>query len=250
MSRITSTGILMAICLAPAMAADSPTFDIAKLACLPLENNAALQAEVGGLAGGDELRLYFRRLSPVGAFYYVAMEPSGDNNYWSMFAKPEDREQHHLTDDWWTILETRDWMQGRDRDWLENYLDDQDQEAAEYYVAVYDGHGEVRGRSETQLTEVRANDCYESLAAKQRGFAENLTIGETSIAQGNKEVFHWLCDGIVTRIDPDDILHPDEFCRACVVGLGFVPPLASVATGVVSGAIVEHPPTEATPRQP
>jgi hypothetical protein len=231
-------------------AADGPIFEVEDLACLPLEDNAALKARVTGLQGGDEVRLYYRRLNPVGAFYYGAMDPSADSGFWSTFPRPEDREQHELTEEWWEILKTRDWAEGKDFEWLEEYLREQNQEAAEFYVAVYDASGKVRGRSKTMLVEVRENDCYQDLTPQQRGWAENLTVGETSIAQADKEVFHWLCYGIVTRIDTEDVLHPDEFCRACVVGLGFVPPLASVAAGVVSGSIIEHPPTEASPRQP
>lgn len=250
MSRHLIVTAILATALAPAVAAQGPSFDVSQPDCLPLERNRVLAATLGGIEGGDNARLYFRRLSPVGAFYHVALAPSGADNFWTTFPRPEDRQQQQLTDEWWEILQTRDWMEGRDRNWLADHLRDQDQEAAEYYVAVYDAAGKVRGRSATFLTSVRANDCFEPLTPKQSGWADNLTIGETSVAQGNKEVFHWLCQGIVTRLDTADILHPDEFCRACVVGLGFVPPLASVATGVVSGAIIEHPPTEASPRQP
>jgi hypothetical protein len=249
MSRYIVGLVLLLASMSPLMAA-GPSFDVETLECLPLEENAALVASVSGLGGGDSVRLYFRRLNPVGAFYYVAMAPGGSGRFWSTFPEPEDREQKPLTNEWWEILKTRDWMAGRDRDWLEGFIRDQDQEAAEYYVAAYDGAGKVTGRSKTFLTSVRANDCFEPLTPQERGWAENLTVGETSEAQANKEVFHWLCEGIVTRIDTADILHPDEYCRACVVGFGFVPPLASVATGVVSGAIIEHPPTEASPRQP
>lgn len=247
-SRDCVAAALLAACVSPALA--TPAFDVNQLACLPLENNAVLAATVGGLEGGDEVRLYFRRLSPVGAFYYVAMMPAGAGRYWATFPQPEDRDQQHLTDEWFEILQGRDWMEGRDRAWLEDYLRDQGQESAEYYVAVHADTGDVRGRSKTMLTAVRANDCFEPLTPQQRGLADNLTIGETSPAQADKEVFHWLCEGIVTRIDPNNVLHPDEYCRACVVGFGFIPPLASAAAGVVSGVIVEQPPTEASPRQP
>lgn len=249
MPRNLIAAVVLAACLSPALAAQ-PVFDVEQLACLPLENNAMLEATVGGLEGGDEIRLYFRRLSPVGAFYYVSMLPSGEGKYWTMFPQPENREQQHLTDEWFDILKNRDWMQGRDRDWLDDYLRDQTQEAAEYYVAVHGDDGEVRGRSQTLLTSVRANDCFEPLTPQQRGLADNLTVGETSSAQAGKEVFHWLCEGIVTRIDPNRIYRPDEYCRACVVGFGFIPPIASAASGVVSGVIVTQPPTEASPRQP
>jgi hypothetical protein len=240
---------LLAVCAGSALSAQ-PAFDVEQLACLPLENNAAVGTTIEGLEGGDEVRLYFRRLSPVGAFYYLSMMPSGNGQYWAMFPQPEDRDQHHLTNEWFDILQTRDWMEGHDRAWLEDWLRDQSQEAAEYYVAVHGDTGDVRGRSKTMLTSVRANDCFEPLTPQQSGLADNLTIGETSPAQADKEVFHWLCEGIVTRIDPNNIYHPDEYCRACVVGYGVIPPLASAAAGVVSGVIIEQPPTEASPRQP
>ncbi|MCZ6727607.1 MAG: hypothetical protein O7A98_09685 [Acidobacteria bacterium] len=249
MLRYLTTIAVVAMFVVPLSAADDPGFEVPDLSCLPLENNAALTAAVAGVDGGDNVRLYFRRLNPVGSFYYVHMAASGGAKYWSTFPQPEDRQQTQLTDDWWEILQNRDWMNGHDRNWLESFLNDQDQEAAEYYVAVYDGTGAVRGRSETHLSPVWANDCYEPLTPKQLGLSENLTIGEVTVTQGDKEVFHWLCWGLVTRIDPQGILHPDEYCRACVVGMGFVPPLASVATGIVSGAIIEHK-EEATERQP
>ncbi len=249
MKRTFGFAATLAIALATAAAGQSPTFELGDLDCLPLEENGVAEGRVGGLAGGDEVRLYFRRLNPVGAFYYVAATPAGDGGYWATFPRPEDREQHLLTDEWWEILQSRDWMEGRDREWLEDYLEDRRQEAAEYYLAVYDESGEVRGRSETRLVSVEPDGCMPALTPRQRGWADNLTVGETSTTQANKEVFHWLCDGIVTRIDTERILHPDEFCRACVVGFGFVPPLASVAAGVVSGSIIEHSPP-ASPRQP
>ncbi|MDH3403114.1 MAG: hypothetical protein OES32_13870 [Acidobacteriota bacterium] len=251
MSRSCFAAAVLTVCLSPSLTAQ-PVFDVEQLACLPLEDNGAVEARVEGVAGGDEVRLYYRRLNPVGAFYYGAMDPSAPNQFWSTFPRPEDREQHELTEEWWEVLRTRDWVeaQGFDFDRLRDYLESQNQEAAEYYVAVYDAAGKFRGRSPTLLTEVRENDCRQDLTPQERGWADNLTVGETSVAQANKEVFHWLCDGIVTRIDTADVLHPDEFCRSCVVGFGFVPPLAAVAAGVVSGAIIEHPPSEASPRQP
>ncbi len=92
--------------------------------CLPLEYNRALTATVSPEVAGSDVRLYFRRLNPVGAFYYDQMFASGDGGYWSVFPKPEDRKQHLLTDDWWEVLSDRDWMDGRDREWLENWLEE------------------------------------------------------------------------------------------------------------------------------
>ncbi len=106
-------------------------------------------------------------------------------------------------------------------------------EAAEFYVAVYEADGEpLRGaggeplRSPVFLVAVR-DDCPESpstrLDARQRGWAANLTVGETSEEQRGsertgKELFHWLCDGITARIGLDRIPRPDRHCRRCVIG--------------------------------
>lgn len=253
-------------CLVFALATPSvgQSVSIADLECLPLEENAALTADIGADQAGSRVRLFFRRLNPVGGFYSVEMHPSSTGAYWSVFPKPEQREQPELTDEWWELLKDRDWMQGHDRDWLESWLEQQQHEAAEYYVATYDAVGQVSARSDTRLVEVRgdpdkkkgeeaeegdAEECaVPPLDMKQSGWAQNLTVGETTAEQAGEPVFHWLCDGVVTRISQQGVFRADEYCRACVVGLGFVP-VSAIAAGVVSGAIVEHPP-EASPRQP
>lgn len=243
-------------CLLGALAAAAQTVDVAQLECLPLEENAVITASVGGEAAGSSVHLFFRRLNPVGGFYSVQAHPSAGGTYWTTFPKPEDREQHELTDDWWEVLEDRDWMAGHDRDWLENWLEEQEYEAAEYYTAVVGVDGTVTARSETRLVEVwEEDDCdVEPLDEMQQGWAQNLTIGETTPEQQGEPVFHWLCDGIVTRINHLGIYRADEYCRACVVG--YIP-MAAFAAGVISGAIIEHdppfipePPPPASPVQP
>ena len=226
-----------------------PSVAPGELECLPLEDNGALAATVRQQPGGSSVRLYFRRLNPVGAFYYDQMIASGNGQYWSVFPKPEDREQNQLTDEWWEILKDRDWMKGRDRDWLEDWLQDQENEAAEYFVAVHDAAGARLSRSAMRLVEVREEqDCPTSLTAQEHGWSENLTVGETTEIQAGKQVFHWLCDGIVTRVDTQGVLRADEFCRACVVALlPRVSPAAAVAAGIVSVSIIEE---KASPTQP
>lgn len=226
-----------------------PSVSLGELECLPLEDNEALSATVTQEVAGSSVRLYFRRLNPVGAFYYDQMIPSGGGKYWSVFPKPEDREQHQLTDEWWEILEDRDWMEGRDRDWLEDWLEQQENEAAEYFVAVHDAAGARLSRSAMRLVEVREeDDCPTELTPQEHGWSENLTVGETTEIQAGKQVFHWLCDGIVTRADTRGVLRADEFCRACVVGLiQRVSPAAVAAAGIVSVAIIEE---DASPTQP
>ncbi len=224
---------------APEVVVDSPPD------CLPLEFNRAVMATVTPEVAGSTVRLYFRRLNPVGAFYYDEMFASGDGKYWTVFPKPEDRQQHQLTDDWYEVLKDRDWLEGRDREWLEDWLEERDQEATEYYVAVYSATGELLARTPTALLEVWPPDrCYEELSPMQAGWAENLTVGETTDVQARRCLFHWLCDGVVTRISFEGVLRPDECCRACVVA-GFLP---QAAAGVALPGIITQ--REVSPTQP
>ena len=214
--------------------------------CLPLEYNRALTATVKPEVAGSTVRLYFRRLNPVGAFYYDEMFAGGDGMYWTVFPKPEDRQQHQLTDDWYEVLKDRDWLEGHDREWLETWLEERDQEAAEYYVAVYNAAGDLLGRTPTALVEVwPADRCYEALSPLQAGWAENLTVGETTDVQARRCLFHWLCDGVVTRIGFEGVLRPDECCRACVVA-GFLP---QAAAGIALPGIITQR-REVSPVQP
>ena len=69
-----------------------------------------------------------------------------------------------------------------------------------YYGALVDAAGKVVARSESQIAPV-TNDCKVQLSPKERGVAENLTVGETSPKQQGKKVLAFLCDGVVTRIN-------------------------------------------------
>jgi hypothetical protein len=238
--------LLLSLAALPAFAAAQEVTVESPPDCLPLEYNGVLTAKVSPDVAASSVRLYFRRLNPVGAFYYDEMFASGGGNYWTVFPKPEDRKQHLLTDDWYEVLKDRNWMEGHDREWLEDWLEAQEQEAAEYYVAVYDASGNLLGRSPASLVEVwPADRCHEPLTPAQTGWAENLTVGETTEVQARRCLFHWLCDGVVTRISWERILRPDECCRACVVA-GFLP---QAAAGVVAGGVIQTR-REGSPEQP
>ncbi len=242
--------------LAPAaVLAQGPTIEVGDLECLPNEENAVIEASVSPDLGGTTVRLYFRRLNPEGTFYYDHFFARGNGRYWTVFPKPEDRKQIELDDEWWEELQDRDWMAEHDREWLEELLEDREHELAEYYVAVHDGNGERIARSEIRLVEVRdTDDCEDDLDQLERGWSQNLTVGETIQDQYGEQVFHWLCDGIVTRIDWNDVIRADEFCRACVVAL--LPDWLLPAGGALAGAAVmtqlvegmDDPP--ATPSRP
>ncbi|MGD2114948.1 MAG: hypothetical protein PVG07_07845 [Acidobacteriota bacterium] len=210
----------------------SSAISIGELQCLAVAENAPLRArvETESIPVGGVVRLYFRRLNPDGTFYWVEMLSDPDGSYWSVFPKPEDREQLALTDSWWEELKDRDWMEGHDREWLEDWLADQENEAAEYWVGVYDAAGKPVQVSETRLVRVfhdeddgedengDGNDeCPIVLTPREKGWAENLTVGETVPPQVGKQVYHWLCDGIVTRVDWQGVFRADSICRRCIV---------------------------------
>ncbi len=246
---------LLAILVPTAAIAEGPKIEVGELECLPNEHNAVIEASVSPEIGGSTVRLYFRRLNPEGDFYYDHFFAQGDGHYWTVFPKPENREQPELYDEWWEVLKDRDWMEGHDREWLEDLLDDREHELAEYYVAVHDSAGQRLARSPMRLVDVLdADDCEVELDLFEKGWSQNLTIGETHEEQYGERVYHWLCDGIVTRIDWNDVIRADEFCRACVVAL--LPDWALPTAGALAGAAVltqlvdESDPPAASPSRP
>lgn len=189
--------------------------------------------------------------------YWVEMHPAGGGRYWGIFPKSEDRlldrhdieeqrediEEEYAWAEWWREkqitdhrdpnddldddlireraslgkLVPREWLAAMTDDEFQNWLEQLENEPAEYYMSVHEGASQRElARSETRVVEVRKN-CRLDLTAAERGEAENLTVGESAQWQRGEQVFHWLCDGIVTRIDPVGVKRPDGFCRACVI---------------------------------
>ena len=199
MKRITTLVTLAVLAALPA-AAQGPAITVDEVACLPLEDNEVLSATVNPEVGGSSVRLYFRRLNPVGEFYYSEMDTPGGGKYWTPFPKPEEKEQLELTDEWWEVLKDRDWMEGHDRDWLEELLEEEEYEFAEYYVAVKAADGTTLSRSEMMLTHVyEEDDCEVELTEQERGMAENMTVGETIAEQGDSvDELMFVVEGRVT----------------------------------------------------
>ncbi len=110
----------------------------------------------------------------------------------------------------------RDWLAEMDDATFQRWLEHLENEPAEYFVTVHDAEGRRLARSPTRITEVRS-DCRSELSEQERGEARNLTVGETAHWQREEQIFHWLCDGIVSRIGPIGVLRGDGVCRACVI---------------------------------
>lgn len=270
--------LLTAAALA-APAAAQPRVTVDPVRCLPVEEHAVVTARVTGEQPGSTVRLYFRRLhQEVEDFYYVEMAPRAAGQYWAALPKPADEELDEKSFDdadrdderdnpwaaWWLAKErsedrdpnddlneriieerasegkerTRDWMLALTLDDLQAWLEDLENESADLYATVVDPAGRELARSPMIATLVR-EDCQVSLTAEERGRANNLVIGETASWQAGKLVFHWLCDGIVTRIDPRGVMRPDDVCRACVVALGRTELLLPASAAVIGITVLE-----------
>jgi hypothetical protein len=78
-----------------------------------------------------------------------------------------------------------------------------------------------------------------SLTAAERGRANNRVIGETAPGQVGKGVYHWLCDGIVSRIDARRVLRVDDVCRGCAIALTRSKMLIPASAAVIGITVLE-----------
>ena len=290
MRALIAVSTVAAALVLPALAQAQTQVSAEPLACIPVKEHAAVTARVSGEPGGSMVRLYFRRLHhEIEDFYWVAMTPSGGGDYWAVLPKPadEDREEHSLEDAeseeqrrnaqaaWWLakegsddrdpnddlneeiieerasrgMEEDRDWMTALSLPELEAWLEEQEKEPAEYYAVVVDAAGREIATSEMRSVPV-TEDCEVELDRRQWGQANNLVIGETAPWQEGRQVFHWLCDGIVSRVDDDGILRADDRCRACAFALNRLLVPATAGTLGVIGIIIEPEPEPASPTDP
>jgi hypothetical protein len=183
---------------------------------VPAEDNGLVRATATGVAPGLLPRLFFRWMEHED-FYWVALEAELGGRFWATPPKPERRNDH-----------------------------------IEYYAALVDPTGKVVARSPSQTVPVTA-DCKPQLGPKERGVAENLTVGETSPKQQGKKVLAFLCDGVVTRVNYAGVRRADEVCRACVVA--WWQRKAVLLPAVIAGAgvttvVAGHPEPEPSPSRP
>lgn len=263
--------------------------------CLPINENGAAFATVDNNVPDTTVRLYFRRMhDSVEDLYWVRMKPAGQGRYWGVMPKAEDREvvrydieetrqeiqEQNSWAQWWREKDASDHRnptseldddlirerasQGKqiERDWLgemddptfQRWLEQLENEPAEYYASVHDYSGQQIARSRTRVAEVKEN-CRVDLTPEQAGEAENLTVGETAYWQRDEGVFHWLCDGIISRVDPTNIKRGDGICRACVIAWWkrkeiLIP--AAAGAGLITGILLieDDEPETVTPTSP
>lgn len=210
-----STLLLAGLLLAGSTAALGQTITAEKAACVPMEDNGLVRAAATGVTPGLSPRLYFRWMEHED-FYWVALEAEPGGRFWATPPKPERRNDH-----------------------------------IEYYAALVDPAGKAVARSPMVTVPVTA-DCKVQLGPKERGVAENLTVGETSPKQQGKKVLAFLCDGVVTRVNSAGVRRADEVCRACVIAWWqrkavLLPAIAGTGiTTIVSG----RPEPEPSPSRP
>jgi hypothetical protein len=232
MSAMTSTMKmgLFAVLSLPAVlvgtAAHAQTITVEPLKCVPKEDNAVIRAALSpdgpgqtpgqssGQTAGQAPRLYFRWQNQTD-FYWVNMESEPGRRFWGVPPKPERRNDE-----------------------------------VEYYVAMVDGAGKVVNRSPSQTSKV-TTDCKPQLGPKERGVAENMTVGETTAEQQGAKVVGFLCKGVVTRINSQGVRRSDEICSPCaVVWWDRKSVLIPAFAGGVIGVIVSDRSPEPSPSRP
>lgn len=175
------TCLALALGLSSGLAhAQAPTVAAEPAPCFPEAENGVVNATVRPEVGGSTVRVYFR-WDEHGAMYWVDMVAAGDGAYWGIPAKPEP-----------------------------------ENERIEYYVSVLDPYGRTLARSENLFSPVE-EDCVVALTPVQVAASNNLTVGETVEAQQARKVLGFLCDGVVTRVNHEGLMRPDEICRGCVI---------------------------------
>jgi hypothetical protein len=203
----------------PLAAAAQPAISVEQLQCFRVGDNQVLHASTRGEPGGATSRLYFQWTEHP-YYYWVDFEhdaAAGAGRYWVTPPKPESR--NHMV---------------------------------EYYATLLDGSGRELARSALLKAKV-TSDCQVKLNPQQLGAAQNLTIGETSTKQQKNRVNGFLCDGIVTRVNPDNVKRADETCRTCVVAWWqrkelLIPVAGAAGVGSITSIVLDKP--EATSSRP
>ena len=190
--------------------------------------------------------LYYVRMYPEGGGRFWAMMPKAEKrklDRHEIEERRDDASRRHPVAVWWRSKEAsddrnpnhdldqddirehasvgktehRDWMDTISDTEFDAWLASLKYEPVEYFVAVFSATGEVIARSPMITGDVRdESECHIELTPQQLGEAQNLIVGETAPWQRGKPVFHWLCDGVISRVGMDGVKRVDTSCRTCV----------------------------------
>jgi hypothetical protein len=213
--RLLAAASAAALSLAAVPLLAQATIAVEQLSCMRTGDNQVVHATAANQPAGGSGRLYFK-WSDHGDKYWVELQDDGIGRYWTTPPKPESRNTK-----------------------------------VEYYAVLLDGAGAEVARSAVYTAKV-TGDCKVQLTPQQYGWAQNLTIGETSPKQVHNRVEGFLCDGIVTRVNPENIRRADETCRACAIAWWqrkeILIPLIAAGAGGITTIVVDHP--ESSPSRP
>jgi hypothetical protein len=186
--------------------------------CIPANGNALVSLAVQPDSGWSSVRVYFREHGQQD-WYFLEMRIESPGHFWATLPLPD---HNNL------MVDIR--------------------------FVVRDANG-VETMSELQQVPV-STDCTQKLTSEQQAFAHNLVVGETTINQRDKQVYGFLCPGIVSRLQPDGDLRPDAYCRNVLLAL--LPPKQrlllllplALAPGGNGGVIRGGGPSEISPTTP
>jgi hypothetical protein len=188
------TSLAVALFAAPLLFAQAPVLTPKYAACVTPDGNALVRVTVQPETGWSSVRTYFRRSNNTD-LYYLEMRSDGAGNYWATLPLPEQA--------------TRE---------------------IDVQVAVRDAEGkEMRGQAGKVAV---SGGCAETLTTEQQRFAQNLVVGETMAGQKGLGVLGFKCEGIISRIDWQGAMRPDDYCR------GILAAAAVASAGVTAGDFI------------
>ena len=132
-------------------------------------------------------------------------------------------------------LESRHWMNNLSTEEFQKWLEGLQYEPVEYYGAVAGTSTQIIAQTPMMVGEVRStSSCKVELTPEQLGEAANLLVGETAPWQVGEPVFHWMCEGVVTRLGENNVKRADESCCSCVPCISQAAILTGAQQGVAS----------------
>jgi hypothetical protein len=216
MRQHSARTFLAAVVVLAATRVEAQSITPEQVDCFRNADNQVVKATAAGEPAGGSARLYFE-WADHGAYYWVDLEHDGPGRYWAIPPKPESR-NHEVS----------------------------------YYAVLLDPSGREVTRSAIHKAKV-TSDCKVKLNPQQLGEAQNLTIGETAANQAKDRVLGFLCDGIITRVNPENVRRPDKDCRTCIVAWWMrkellLPVIGAGAVGGITTIVLDHP--EPSPSRP